>query len=196
MWSGTSSLGRATRASGKSGKSRTSGAIPRAYSPVPKTMRSAIVWFRRDLRVHDHPALTAAHREADRVVPLYVLDPRLLDAGRFPPRNRARFLLASLRELRAALRQVRGELYVRSGRPEDVLPALAREVGAEAVHFASDVSPFAMARDRRVEAALAGIEVRRQPGNFVADVGGPKTADGRPFSVFSPFRRAWERLAR
>ena len=160
-------------------------------------MRSAIVWFRRDLRVHDHPALTAAHREADRVVPLYVLDPRLLDAGRFPSRNRAWFLLASLRELRAALRQVRGELYVRSGRPEDVLPHVAREVGAEAVHFASDVSPFAMARDRRVEAALDGIAaVRRHPGNFAADVGRPATADGRPFVVFSPFWRAWERLER
>ena len=78
-----------------------------------------------------------------------------------------------------------------------MLPALARETGAEAVYLASDVSPFAMARDRRVTAALDGIaEVRRTPGNFVADVGAPKTSEGRPFSVFSPFWRAWERLER
>jgi deoxyribodipyrimidine photo-lyase len=51
--------------------------------------RTAIVWFRRDLRVHDHPALSAAHGEADRVVPVFVLDARLLDAGRFPSPNRA-----------------------------------------------------------------------------------------------------------
>jgi len=156
-------------------------------------MRTAIVWFRRDLRVHDHPALTAAHREADRVVPVFVLDPRLLHAGRFPSANRAWFLLAALRELRASLRERGGELYVRSGKPEIVLPALARETGAEAVYFASDVSPFAMARDRRVQSAVA---VRRQPGNFVADVGAPRTADGRPFSVFSPFWRRWEGLPR
>ncbi len=42
-------------------------------------MTTAIVWFRRDLRVHDHPALTAAHRSADLIVPVFVLDPRLLD---------------------------------------------------------------------------------------------------------------------
>ena len=82
---------------------------------------------------------------------------------------------------------------VRTGRPEEVLPALARETGAEAVYFASDVSPFAMARDRRVESAVA---VRRVPGNFVADVGAPRTSDGRPFTVFSPFWRRWEMLPR
>src|ERR687894_245860 len=153
MWSGTSSLGRATRASGKSGKSRTSGAIPRAYSPVPKTMRSAIVWFRRDLRVRDHPALTAAHREADRVVPLYVLDPRLLDAGRFPSRNRAWFLLASLRELRAALRGVQ--------------PVLAR-VGA----------PGAARRARRPAGAARAVGPARggDPGGARAGGGGSAAA--------------------
>jgi deoxyribodipyrimidine photo-lyase len=85
---------------------------------------------------------------------------------------------------------------VREGRPEAVLPALAAETGAEAIHFASDVSPFAMARDRRVEAATGDVAVRRHPGNFVADVGAPRTADGRPYSVFSPFWRRWEELPR
>ena len=159
-------------------------------------MRTAIVWFRRDLRVHDHPALTAAHRDAERIVPVFVLDPRLLDAGRFPSANRAWFLLSSLRELRGSLRERGGELYVREGRPEHELPALARETGAEAVYFASDVSPFAMARDRRVVAALEGVEVRRRPGNFVADVGAPRTRDDRPYTMFSPFWRAWEQLPR
>jgi deoxyribodipyrimidine photo-lyase len=159
-------------------------------------MRTALVWFRRDLRVHDHPALTAAHRETDQVVPVFVLDPRLLDAGRFPSANRAWFLLASLRELRDALRARGADLVVRRGRPEHVLPRLARETGAEAVYFASDVSPFAMARDRRAEAALAGVAVRRQPGNFVADVGVPRTGGGTPYAVFSPFHRAWEQLPR
>src|SRR4051812_47415992 len=110
---------------------------------------TALVWFRRDLRVHDHPSLTAAHRAHDRVVPVFVLDPRLLAAGRFPSANRAWFLLESLRELRAALRDRGGELVVRAGRPERVLPELAAATGATAVHFASDVSPFATARDRR-----------------------------------------------
>jgi deoxyribodipyrimidine photo-lyase len=65
---------------------------------------TALVWFRRDLRVCDHPALIAAHRECDRVVPVIVLDPRLLE-GRVLSRNRAWFLHRCLAELREALRR-------------------------------------------------------------------------------------------
>ena len=86
---------------------------------------TALVWFRRDLRVHDHPSLTAAHRECDRVVPVFVLDPRLL-AGRFPSPNRAWFLHRCLAELREALRGRGADLVIREGRPERELPALAR----------------------------------------------------------------------
>jgi deoxyribodipyrimidine photo-lyase len=158
---------------------------------------TAIVWFRRDLRVHDHAALTAAARSADRVVPVFVLDEALL-RGRFESGPRGRFLLGCLRELRAALRDRGGELVVRSGDPARELAALAAETGATQLHFASDVSGFAMARDRRVCAAMdeAGVEVVRHPGLFVADVGRPRTKVGRPYAVFSPFSRAWERLER
>jgi deoxyribodipyrimidine photo-lyase len=153
---------------------------------------TALVWFRRDLRVHDHPPLRAALDAHERVVPVFVLDERLT-GGRFPSANRAHFLTESLRELRAALQQRGGTLVLRSGEPERELPALAAETDSGAVYFASDVSPFALARDRRVEAALreAGVEPRRTPGNFVADFGQLK-----PYAVFTPFWRAWRELPR
>ncbi|HEX8105119.1 MAG TPA: deoxyribodipyrimidine photo-lyase, partial [Solirubrobacteraceae bacterium] len=156
----------------------------------------AIVWFRRDLRVHDHPALTAALRAHEEVVPVFVLD-RRLTAGRFPSGPRAHFLLESVRELRAALRARGGELLVRDGRPEAELVALAEQTGARAAYFHADVSPFAVARDARVSAALraAGVEPRALPGTFVADdPGAPRTADGRPFTVYSPYWRRWREL--
>jgi deoxyribodipyrimidine photo-lyase len=158
---------------------------------------TAIVWHRRDLRVHDHPGLAQAARAHERVVPAFVLDERLLH-GRFPSSARTAFLLGCLEELRATLRDRGSDLVLREGAPEAELPALAREVGADTVYLASDVSPFAMARDRRVEEALdaAGVRARRMPGNFVADVGRPRTRDGRPFTVFTPFWRAWEQLER
>ncbi len=158
---------------------------------------TAIVWFRRDLRVHDHPGLAAALEEHAHVVPAFVLDRRLL-RGRFPSAARTEFLLGCLRELREALRARGGDLVVREGAPESVLADLAREAGAGAVYFASDVSPFAMARDRRVEGALreAGVRARRTPGNFIADVGKPRTQGGEPFVVFTPFWRAWQQLPR
>jgi deoxyribodipyrimidine photo-lyase len=149
---------------------------------------TGLVWFRRDLRVHDHPALNAAHRECDRVVPVFVLDRRLL-GGRFPSANRAWFLHGCLAELREALRERGADLVIREGRPEEELPALARECGAEAVYFASDVSPFARARDRRVAEVL---DARPQPGLFIADDLGAL----KPYSVFTPFHRAWQQLPR
>jgi len=172
----------------------TFGRLGAVLGDMPST---AIVWFRRDLRVHDHPALTAAARRAERVVPVFVLDERLLE-GRFPSEPRAWFLFESLRELREALKERGGDLIVRRGPPERELPALARDVGAEAVHFAADVSPFAVARDARVEEALreTGVDPVRHPGNFVADVAAPRTSGGKPFAVFSPFWRAWEKLPR
>src|SRR5829696_1586423 len=201
MCSGIISLGSATRPSGNSGKSRTVGMrgwYARACAPYqPRMPETVLVWYRRDLRVHDHPALTAAARSAERVVPVFVLEPALLH-GRFESGPRARFLLGCLRELRAALRERGADLVVRQGRPERELAALAEETGATEVHFASDVSPFATARDRRVTRAMddAGVRVVRHPGLFVADVSKPKTKDGRPFSVFSPFWRAWKELER
>jgi len=158
---------------------------------------TAIVWLRRDLRVHDHPPLHAALAKHERVVPVFVLDPVLL-GGRFASAPRTAFLLDCLRALDGALRERGSGLVVRHGAPERELPALAAATGASAVHWSSDVTPYALARDRRVAAALreAGVEPVPGPGTFVADVGRPRTAGGRPFTVFTPFHRAWQALER
>jgi deoxyribodipyrimidine photo-lyase len=153
---------------------------------------TALVWFRRDLRVHDHPPLRAALDAHDRVVPVFVFDDRLLN-GRHASGSRTRFMRECLADLREALRQRGGDLVIARGTPERELPELARAHDARAVYFASDASPFAMARDERVEDALraAAIEPRRTPGNFVADIG-----KLRAYTVFTPFWRAWQKLPR
>ena len=158
---------------------------------------TALVWLRRDLRLHDHPPLVAALARHERVVPVFVLDPVLL-TGRFASGPRTAFLLDCLSELEAALRERGGGLVVRHGAPERELPAVARDARAQAVYWASDATPYAHARDRRVRAALdeAGIEAVPGPGNFVADVGRPRTSAGRPFTVFTPFHRVWSALER
>ena len=85
---------------------------------------TAIVWFRRDLRVHDHPALIAAAESFDRVVPLFVLDPRLLH-GRFASPVRTWFLLESLRELAGRLAAAGAPLLIRTGDPAGYTQRLA-----------------------------------------------------------------------
>ena len=86
---------------------------------------TALMWFRRDLRVHDLPALAGA-AGADRIVPVFVFDDRLLKTGRFPSANRTTFMLGCLRELDAELRDRGAQLVVRHGKPEREIPALAR----------------------------------------------------------------------
>ena len=158
---------------------------------------TAIIWLRRDLRVHDHPALATAVAEHDHVIPLFVLDDRLLH-GRFASGPRTAFLLDCLRALDTALTARGGRLVVRHGRPEDVVPALAGQTGARTVLWTSDVSAFALQRDAAVSAALteAGITARPQPGNFCADVSLPRTKAGKPMTVFTPFWKQWEQLER
>ncbi|HEX6457969.1 MAG TPA: deoxyribodipyrimidine photo-lyase [Thermoleophilaceae bacterium] len=148
---------------------------------------TAIVWFRRDLRVHDHPPLAAALAEHDLVVPVFVLDRRLLE-GRFRSAARTAFLLGSLADLDASLRDRDGALAVRDGRPEEELRKLARDTRASAVYWAADVSSFARARDRGVRAGLEadGVAVNESEGNFAIDLAALK-----PYRVFSPYHRAW-----
>jgi hypothetical protein len=111
------------------------------------------MWFRRDLRSRDHPALAAA-ADADRVVALFVLDDALRRPSGAP---RLAFLYQSLRDLDAQLRQHGGELVVRRGTPENVVPAVARDAGATSVHISADFGPYGAARDKRVDAALGEV---------------------------------------
>jgi deoxyribodipyrimidine photo-lyase len=154
---------------------------------------TAVAWFRRDLRVHDHPALREALRRHDRVIPVLCLDDRIL-AGRHRSGPRTQFMLECLVDLDAALRKRNSGLVIRRGDPAEEIPALCEEVGAAEVHASLDVTPFAVRRDERVRAALRGrgTEARMHPGvGAVDDVGAVLTAAGRPYTVFSPFWRSW-----
>lgn len=160
-------------------------------------MTTALLWYRRDLRVTDHPALARASAEFERVVPVFVLDDRLR-AGRFASAPREAFMLGCLRALDEELRERGSGLVVRDGPPERELVALAREVGAQAVLWTSDVSPFARARDERVTQALreAGVQPLPQGGNYIVDVSRPRTGGGQPFTVFTPFFKQWRGIER
>src|SRR3954451_8035185 len=200
MWSGTTSVGSVTIPSGKRGKSLSGisrGSLSAGGARIEGVGGTALVWIRRDLRVHDHPPLAAALARFDRVVPAFCMHPGLVH-GRFESPARVWFLLESLQELRESLRACGSDLVFREGDPAVELVSLVGEVDASAAFFASDVSPYAVARDRRVRAALeaTGVEVAQTPGNFVADVSVPRTKAGRPFTVFSPFHRAWRELER
>jgi deoxyribodipyrimidine photo-lyase len=156
-------------------------------------MRStALVWFRRDLRVHANPSLARAVGEHDRVVPVFILDRRLLE-GRFASPARGHFMAGCLADLDASLRKRGAALVIRDGTPEQELVALARETHARAAYWAADVSTFATRRDGRVRAALEeeGIAIHETAGNFATDL-----TELKPYRVFTPYHRAWLKASR
>ncbi|MGH2915396.1 MAG: cryptochrome/photolyase family protein [Solirubrobacteraceae bacterium] len=159
---------------------------------------TALVWLRRDLRVHDHPALHVAHQRDELVIPVFCFDDRLLH-GRHASGARTQFLLESLSDLDMSLRGRGGGLVIRHGDPVNELVALAERTGARIVHASVDAGPFARRRDRHAVRRLreAGIELCGHPGTFVTDdLASLQTGGGGSYTVFTPFHRAWLKAPR
>jgi deoxyribodipyrimidine photo-lyase len=149
-------------------------------------MVTSVMWFRRDLRLADNPALLAACA-ADEVVPLFVVDPVLWKAS---GRTRRVYLLRSLAALDASLG---GALVVRKGDPVKVVPEVAREVGALTVHHASDFGPYGSNRDEDVREALRAVDVESPPlgSPYAVAPGRIRNGSGDPYKVYSAYQRAW-----
>jgi len=155
-------------------------------------MKSALVWFRRDLRLFDHAALHHALRAAGKVYCCFVFDTAILSG--LPRRDRrVTFIYDCLQELIAELHDSGGHLIVRHGDAREVLPALAAELGVEAVFCNDDYEPAAIARDRAVAAALArdGRELRSFKDQVIFERDDVLSQGGTPFSVFTPYKNAW-----
>lgn len=150
-----------------------------------------IMWFRRDLRLTDNPALSAA-AERGPVVPVFILDEALLE-GRWPSPNRVHFMLESLRVLDQQLQEKGSRLIVRQGSPARVLRELVEETGAEQVHWQRDYGPYARKRDEAVARAVAHAI---HPGQLIQEPEDVLTGEGKPYSVFTPYRRRWETMPR
>ena len=145
-----------------------------------------VMWFRRDLRVGDNPALAAAAASGP-VVPLFVHDPALSSRS---GANRVAFLHATLDVL---AEEVDGSLVERVGDPAEVVVAVAREVGATMVWAAEDFGPYGRRRDDAVRAALRadGRDLALVGSPYAVSPGSVSTKTGGPFRVFTPFSKAW-----
>jgi deoxyribodipyrimidine photo-lyase len=156
-------------------------------------MATYIHWFRRDLRLHDNPALQAAARASGgHVVPLFIVDDAVLAASRTGA-ARVAFMLDSLRALDRALRERGSRLVIRRGRPVEVLPKLAEQCDAAGVCWNRDYTPFAQARDTSAEAALRerGLDVQTYRDAMLLEPGELLTKSGTPYTVYTPYWKQW-----
>ena len=151
-------------------------------------MTLTIWWIRRDLRLNDNPALATALQSGQAVLPVFILDPALLSK---PAANRQAFLFAGLKQLAADLQARGSDLLVRAGPPEQVLADLVQESGAARIVAEEDYSPYA----RRRDAAVAGrLPLELVTGATVHHPLAVVKPDGKPYSVFTPFSKAWKAL--
>ncbi len=157
--------------------------------------RPVICWFRRDLRVHDNPALCHASSSGSPVIPLFVVDTELI-AGIQSDGAVFDFQAECLRDLSQSIETLGGRLIIRRGRLSEALSRLARETKAEAVYFNRDYEPTALGRDRQATDLLQslGIEVKAFDDVVVHPPDDIRTAEGGPYTVFTPYATKWRKL--
>ena len=151
-------------------------------------MKSAVVLFTRDLRLHDNPTLRAALDASETVLPLFVLDDGITRTRYGAAANRRAFLAESLVDLDASLRRAGAALDVRRGDVVAETVKAVRRVGAEAVFVSADVSPYARERERRLGAE---VDLRVVDASFVVPAGEVAPSGGTHYQVFTPYYRAW-----
>ena len=151
-----------------------------------------ILWFRRDLRIHDNPALVEAAKGAFEdgdgiVVPVILIDPALWPT--WGPAKQA-YLYDSIKALDASLGD---KLLIQHGKAQDVIPALAKQFGATAVHCASDFSEYGIKRDTFIADELAKDNVGfiQTGSGYAVAPGRVRKDDDTPYKVYTPFYKMW-----
>jgi len=149
-------------------------------------------WFRRDLRIADNTALSAAARDGDGAVTVFVLDDHYANDPNIGP-ARFLFLRESLEELEGRIAAAGGRLLIRQGPAADALPRLLAETGASAVYANAEVGPYPEARDsgaaRRLEAA--GARLRLFSDALLVEPDALLSGRGEPYALHAPFAKAW-----
>ncbi len=160
-------------------------------------MRKVIHWYRRDLRLDDNTALYHASKEAEQIIPVYILSTW---KGTHPwtGPNRQAFLCDCLRSLADDLQKMGSQLVIRAGDPVVQLRRLIQETGAEAIYYNRTYDPYGKEIQAELDssAAESGAKAVGFKDNMVFEPDEILTDEGKPFRVFSPYARAWNRKVR
>lgn len=160
-------------------------------------MKIVIHWFRRDLRITDNTALSAASREGECVIPVYVLS-EWNGLHDWTGPNRQQFLCGCLSSLAGNLEAVGGCLVIRQGDAVRELVRLAAETGAEAIFFNRDPDPYGQAVEDRLAKACEtrGVRLHAFKDVCIHERNEVLNGSGEPFRMFTPYSKVWAKVPR
>lgn len=154
-----------------------------------------ILWFRRDLRLSDQPALAAAVESGAPVIPLYILDDDTPKHRKMGAASRW-WLHHSLKALDQDLQKLGSRLILRAGKSDEILAALAAETNAPAIHCIRHYEPWWRNAEKAVANGLGeGCSLICHDGNYLLPAGAVTTGSGGQYKIYTPFMRAlWQHM--
>lgn len=151
-------------------------------------MQSVIWWIRRDVRLENNPGLQAALKTGLAVIPLFIIDPQLIQD---PPTRRQIFLFNALKSLDQNLRDLGSRLIIRRGKPLQVLQKIHQEISLNSIFAEEDYTPYAIQRDTTIQRFLP---LKLVMGLILHHPQQVLKSDGTPYTVFTPFSKTWKAL--
>lgn len=161
-------------------------------------MSTIIIWFRNDLRTNDHPALASAIKDADQVIPLFILNQHLLK-GKSSSSNRNHYLLEALRDLKKSLKTIHGDLVVRNGDTITELSKLSQQYNVKSIYYTEDYTPLSRSIENKILQSdqLKNIVKKSFPGRLIIDnLDLARTKTDKIYQVFTPFYNNWLNIPR
>jgi deoxyribodipyrimidine photo-lyase len=155
-------------------------------------MQVSVFWFRRDLRLVDNTALNHALSSGKPVLPVFIFDDVILEDL---PRNDARvnFILQNLMEIDGSLKKFGSSILCKKGNPIKVWNELISEYQITDVFVNKDYEPYALNRDHEIKALLSakGILFHAYKDQVVFEENEILKPDGKPYTVFTPYKNKW-----
>jgi len=151
--------------------------------------KKALIWFRRDLRLQDNPVIHYAIEAGYQLIPLFIFDESIYKSSRVGA-PRLQFWINALHDLDEQLQALGSRLVIRRGEPIRVLQNLITQTNSSALHFNSDITPYARRRDAEISEQLS-IEVNAYDASLIMPPSTVLKSDGTPYKVFTPFKRLW-----
>lgn len=153
---------------------------------------SNLCWIRRDLRLHDHAALSMALKSGETTL-VFVFDPLILDRLEDKNDRRVTFIYQSLVEIETELQKKGSSLIVRFGNPEEEIPKLAKELKVKKVFTNRDYEPYAKERDKKVATKLSALSIEFETfkDSVFFERHEVEKSDGTMYKVFTPYKNKW-----